>query len=160
MSHKKIQHITTTLVLELFHMDLMEPMKVESLRVKKYIFVCVDVYSRYTWFDFIPWKFWYLCFFMVCIISCIMKKGEEIGKIICIWVITVRNLITKTSLYFIILRGFIMSFLLPSHLSRMVLLRGLIIPYKKLLELWFMLNIFHNIFGKKQWIMLLIFTIE
>jgi hypothetical protein len=53
MSHKKVQHLTTTKTLELLHMDLMGPMQVESFGGKKYIFVCVDDYSRYTWVRFI-----------------------------------------------------------------------------------------------------------
>lgn len=48
MSHKKFQHFTTTCVLELIHMDLMGPMQVESLGGKKYVFICIDDYSRYT----------------------------------------------------------------------------------------------------------------
>lgn len=34
-------------------MDLMEPMQVESLGGKKYILVCMDVFSRYTWVEFL-----------------------------------------------------------------------------------------------------------
>ncbi|GJR61306.1 retrovirus-related pol polyprotein from transposon TNT 1-94 [Tanacetum coccineum] len=36
--------------LELIHMDLCGPMRVESINGKKYILVIVDDYSRYTWF--------------------------------------------------------------------------------------------------------------
>ena len=36
MSHQKIQHLTTSKVLELLHMDLIGPMQVESLGGKKY----------------------------------------------------------------------------------------------------------------------------
>lgn len=55
MYHKKLQHFTTTKVLELLHMDLMRPMKVESMGGKSYVFVCVcvDEFLRYTWIDFI-----------------------------------------------------------------------------------------------------------
>ncbi|GKE14482.1 retrovirus-related pol polyprotein from transposon TNT 1-94 [Tanacetum coccineum] len=35
--------------LELLHMDLCRPMRVESINGKKYILVIVDDYSRYTW---------------------------------------------------------------------------------------------------------------
>src|ERR1044072_2882157 len=55
-SHPKIQHQTKTKVLELLHMDLMGPMQVESLGSKKYAFVCVDDYSRFTWINFIREK--------------------------------------------------------------------------------------------------------
>src|ERR1044072_429788 len=56
MSHQKVQHLTTTKVLELLHMDLMGPMQVESLEGKKYAYVCVDDFSRYTWINFIREK--------------------------------------------------------------------------------------------------------
>ncbi|GJR04075.1 reverse transcriptase domain-containing protein [Tanacetum coccineum] len=39
--------------LELIHMDLCGPMRVESINGKKYILVIVDDYSRYTWVDFL-----------------------------------------------------------------------------------------------------------
>ena len=48
MSHQKIQHLTTSKVLELLHMDLMGPMQVESLGGKKYAYVVVDDFSKYT----------------------------------------------------------------------------------------------------------------
>ena len=53
ISHQKIQHLTTSKVLELLHMDLMGPMQVESLGGKKYAYVVVDDFSRYTWISFI-----------------------------------------------------------------------------------------------------------
>jgi hypothetical protein len=56
MPHKKVQHLTTTKTLELLHMDLMGPMQVESLGRKKYVFVCVEDYSRYTRVKFINEK--------------------------------------------------------------------------------------------------------
>ena len=55
MSHQKIQHLTTLKVLEL-DMDLMGPMQVESLGGKKYAYVVVDEFSRYTWINFIREK--------------------------------------------------------------------------------------------------------
>lgn len=48
VSHQKIQHLTTSKVLDLLHMDLMGPIQVESLGGKKYDCVLVDNYSRYT----------------------------------------------------------------------------------------------------------------
>lgn len=56
--HKSLSHITTSRVPKLLHMDLMDPMQVESLREKKYIFVDVDDYSRihFTWFEFLHEK--------------------------------------------------------------------------------------------------------
>lgn len=43
-------------VLELLHMDLMEPMQVESLGGKRYAYVVVDNFSRFTWVNFIKEK--------------------------------------------------------------------------------------------------------
>ena len=48
MSHQKLRHDTTSKVLELLHMDLMGPMQMESLGGKKYAYVVVDDFSRYT----------------------------------------------------------------------------------------------------------------
>ncbi|CAJ2633438.1 unnamed protein product [Trifolium pratense] len=54
--HPKLQHLTTTRVLELLHMDLMEPMQTESLGGKRYAYVVVNDFSRYTWINFIGKK--------------------------------------------------------------------------------------------------------
>lgn len=48
MSHNLVQHITTTLVLELLDMNIIGPMQVESLKGKRYVFVCDEGYSIYT----------------------------------------------------------------------------------------------------------------
>lgn len=53
MPHKKLQHLSTTKVLDLLHMDLMKPMQVESLEGKRYVLVCVDEFLRYIWVKFI-----------------------------------------------------------------------------------------------------------
>ncbi|RVX07779.1 Retrovirus-related Pol polyprotein from transposon RE1 [Vitis vinifera] len=45
-THKRVDEILTFKPLELLHMDLMGPMRTESLRDKKYILVMVDDYSR------------------------------------------------------------------------------------------------------------------
>ena len=47
-SHKVTQHLFTTRTLKLLHMDLIGRMKVESLGGKRYAFVCVDDFSRYS----------------------------------------------------------------------------------------------------------------
>nr|GFA88249.1 retrovirus-related Pol polyprotein from transposon TNT 1-94 [Tanacetum cinerariifolium] len=39
--------------LQLLHMDLCDPMRVESINGKKYVLVIVDDYSRYTWTHFL-----------------------------------------------------------------------------------------------------------
>ncbi|KAK2369702.1 secreted RxLR effector protein [Trifolium repens] len=51
-----LEHQTTSKVLEVLHMDLMGPMQVESLGGKRYAFMVVDDYSRYTWVNFIREK--------------------------------------------------------------------------------------------------------
>ncbi|GKD89484.1 retrovirus-related pol polyprotein from transposon TNT 1-94, partial [Tanacetum coccineum] len=42
--------------LQLLHMDLCGPMRVENINGKKYIFVIIDDYSRYTWTHFLRSK--------------------------------------------------------------------------------------------------------
>ena len=51
-THKVVQQASTSMVLELLYMDLMGPMQVESIASKKYIFVCVDDFSRFTAVNF------------------------------------------------------------------------------------------------------------
>jgi hypothetical protein len=48
-THKKTSGILTSRNLELLHMDLMGPTRTASLGGRKYIFVVVDDYSRFTW---------------------------------------------------------------------------------------------------------------
>ena len=55
-SHKVTQHLSITRTLELLHMDLVRPMQVESLRGKRYAFMCVDYFSRYSWVYFLREK--------------------------------------------------------------------------------------------------------
>ena len=54
--HHMLQQLVTTRVLELLHMDLMGPMQVESIGGKRYVYVCVDDFSRYTWVEFLREK--------------------------------------------------------------------------------------------------------
>src|ERR1043165_2046615 len=56
VSHPMLRHLTTSKVLELLHMDLMGPMQVESLGGKRYAYVVVDDFSRFTWINFIKEK--------------------------------------------------------------------------------------------------------
>ncbi|XP_075492581.1 uncharacterized protein LOC142530643 [Primulina tabacum] len=56
MSHPVLPTSGTTCCLELLHIDLMGLMEVESFRGKKYSFVCVDDFSRYSWVRFIREK--------------------------------------------------------------------------------------------------------
>ena len=55
-AHKVVQQTSTSKVLELLHMDLMGPLQIESIAGKRYIFVCVDDFSRFTWVCFIRKK--------------------------------------------------------------------------------------------------------
>ncbi|GKD36153.1 retrovirus-related pol polyprotein from transposon TNT 1-94, partial [Tanacetum coccineum] len=43
-------------LINLLHMDLCGPMRIESINGKKYILVIVDEYSRYTWTHFLRSK--------------------------------------------------------------------------------------------------------
>ncbi|KAI9184842.1 hypothetical protein LWI28_001607 [Acer negundo] len=51
--HKKGKYLSTKEPIELLHMDLMQT---ESLDGKRYIFVCVDDFSRFTWTYFLREK--------------------------------------------------------------------------------------------------------
>ena len=81
-SHKMVQHLTTSRVLELLHMDLMGPTQIESLSEKRYVFVCVDDFSRYTWIDFIHEKSDTFAVFEALCKQVQREKGESIGKVI------------------------------------------------------------------------------
>ena len=55
-SYHKVNVIATSRCLELLHVDLMGPIKTESLGGKRYIMVIVDDFSRYTWVEFLREK--------------------------------------------------------------------------------------------------------
>ncbi|GJZ11741.1 retrovirus-related pol polyprotein from transposon TNT 1-94 [Tanacetum coccineum] len=55
-SHKPKSENTNMEVLHTLHMDLCGPMKVQSIKRKKYILVIVDDYSRFTWVKFLRSK--------------------------------------------------------------------------------------------------------
>ena len=55
-SHQKVNVIATSRCLELLHVDLMGPTRIESLGGKRYIMVIVDDFSRYTWVEFLREK--------------------------------------------------------------------------------------------------------
>ena len=46
--HKSLKECSKNRVLKLLHRDLMGPMQIESLGGKKYVFVAVNDYSRFT----------------------------------------------------------------------------------------------------------------
>jgi len=47
--HPSIREVQTSRLLELLHIDLMGPARVQSLGGMKYILVVVDDFTRYTW---------------------------------------------------------------------------------------------------------------
>ncbi|KAI3696663.1 hypothetical protein L6452_29123 [Arctium lappa] len=55
-SHKPKTAPSTSRSLELIHMDLCGPMRVQSINHKKYVLVMVDDFSRYTWVRFLRSK--------------------------------------------------------------------------------------------------------
>ncbi|KAJ9546973.1 hypothetical protein OSB04_019516 [Centaurea solstitialis] len=55
-SHKSKTESSCQSPLEMLHMDLCGPMRIQSISVKKYILVMVDEYSRYTWLEFLRVK--------------------------------------------------------------------------------------------------------
>ena len=55
-SHHKVNVIANSQCLELLHVDLMGPTRIESLGGKRYIMVIVDYFSRYTWVEFLREK--------------------------------------------------------------------------------------------------------
>ncbi|KAL0715908.1 hypothetical protein Bca4012_065230 [Brassica carinata] len=56
VQHKKVPDIQASAPLDLVHMDLMGPMQTESIGGKRYVFVLVDDYTRFTWVIFIREK--------------------------------------------------------------------------------------------------------
>ena len=55
-THPKVNVVATSRPLELLHVDLMGPMRKESVGGKRYIIVVVDDFSRYSWVEFLREK--------------------------------------------------------------------------------------------------------
>lgn len=55
-SFKPINQVSTNHVLQLLHMDLFGPTRMQSIGGKKYCLVIVDDYSRFTWVYFLASK--------------------------------------------------------------------------------------------------------
>ncbi|XP_019188855.1 PREDICTED: uncharacterized protein LOC109183091 [Ipomoea nil] len=55
-AHTSQNMINTTHCLELIHMDLIGPTRTESIGGKRYILVCVDDFSRFSWVSFLREK--------------------------------------------------------------------------------------------------------
>ena len=47
--HPSMTEVQTSRPLELLHIDLMSPARVQSLGGKKYVLVVVDDFTKYTW---------------------------------------------------------------------------------------------------------------
>ncbi|XP_062103129.1 uncharacterized protein LOC133814150 [Humulus lupulus] len=77
-SHPPIKMLLTNRALELLHIDLMGPMQTESLNGKRYVMVCVDDFTRYTWVQFIREK---SDTFGVFSALCLRLQNEKVLKI-------------------------------------------------------------------------------
>ncbi|CAM8963089.1 unnamed protein product [Rhodiola kirilowii] len=77
--HKKVDRIYTKRPLELLHMDLMGPMQVESIGRKRYAFVCIDDYTRYSWIMFLREKFETVQAF-VQLATCLINERRDRGE--------------------------------------------------------------------------------
>ncbi|CAM8907435.1 unnamed protein product [Rhodiola kirilowii] len=83
-AHKKVDRIYTKRPLELLHMDLMGPMQVESIGRKRYAFVCIDDYTRYSWIMFLREKSEAVHAFVhlaTCLINERRNRGENLLSI-------------------------------------------------------------------------------
>ncbi|KAA0059174.1 F5J5.1 [Cucumis melo var. makuwa] len=76
-SHRRLNECYT--ILELLHLDLIDLMQAESLGGKKYVFVVVDDYSRFTWVRFLKEK---SDIVKLCISLCLNLQREKGQKII------------------------------------------------------------------------------
>ena len=81
-THKVVQYTSTFNVVQLLHMDLMGPMQVESIAGKRYIFVCVDDFSRFTWVSFIREKSDTFDSFKDLCLKLKNEKNSNIGRIV------------------------------------------------------------------------------
>ena len=80
--HKVTQHMTTIRTLELLHMDLMVSMQVESLGGKRYAFMCVDDFFRYSWIHFLMEKSDTVDAFEALFLRLILEKNLHHKKVI------------------------------------------------------------------------------
>ncbi|GAA0164165.1 hypothetical protein LIER_39731 [Lithospermum erythrorhizon] len=79
--HQKLQQVVIARVLELKHMDMMEPTQVENIRGKKYFYVYVDDFSRYTWVEFLREKLDTFEVFKKLILQVQNKKEQHVVRI-------------------------------------------------------------------------------
>ena len=81
-SHKKVDALKFTRLLELLHMDLLGPTRFESIGDKKYIFMTVNDFSRLTWVRFLKGKSETFEFFLDLWTSLINDKGKAFGGVV------------------------------------------------------------------------------
>ena len=55
-NHPKVNVVATSHLLELLHLDLMGPTRIESMGGKRYMMVVFDDFSRYSWVEFLREK--------------------------------------------------------------------------------------------------------
>ena len=131
MPHKKNSYIATKRPLELVHMDLMGPIQTRSTNGKKYIFVCVDDYSRFTWVYFLRKKTEAFDYFKKFVIKFKMKKVLISRKYVALGVIMGQNLKMLNLVSFVMVWGFHMSSRHLELLNKMELLREKIMSCKR-----------------------------
>ena len=78
MSYKMVQHPSTTRILELLHVNLMGPMQVECIAGKRYVFVCVDDYSRFSWVNFLREKYDTFNAFKILFLKLMREKTRQL----------------------------------------------------------------------------------
>lgn len=78
MSYNKVQHLTNTLVLELFHMDLMGAMQVESFGGRDVsLYVLMITPDTHELILFVRSQMYLLCL-RHCVIACNVKKDKRV----------------------------------------------------------------------------------
>ena len=82
MTHKLVQHPSTTRVLKLLHMDLMGPMQVQSIARNRYVLICVDDYSRFSWVNFLREKSNTFNAFKILFLKLMREENKQLKKAI------------------------------------------------------------------------------
>ncbi|KAG9458354.1 hypothetical protein H6P81_002862 [Aristolochia fimbriata] len=80
--HPALKIITTKQPLELLHIDLMGPVQTESIAGKKYVMVCVDDFTRFTWVEFLREKSEAFKLFVNMCKQLMTEKGVTIGRVV------------------------------------------------------------------------------
>ena len=80
--HKKVNNFTTKRPLELVHMDLMGSTRTESIGGKRYIFLTVDDFTRFSWVNFLREKSDTFDAFQALVLKIQNEQGVSIGRII------------------------------------------------------------------------------